>query len=127
MADVVARLGFDTAAMRRAASDPMLLATDVAEHLVARGMPFREAHILVGGAVRRCVAAGRTLADLRLEEWRELSDLFDEQVLALFDVDGALRRRELPGGPGPRTVARALTRARAQVARTRKLAATLAR
>jgi argininosuccinate lyase len=127
VADVVARLGFDTAAMRRAASDPMLLATDVAEHLVARGMPFREAHILVGGAVRRCVAAGRTLADLRLEEWRELSDLFDEQVLALFDVDGALRRRELPGGPGPRTVARALTRARAQVARTRKLAATLAR
>jgi hypothetical protein len=44
----------------------------------------------------------------------------------LFDVDAALRRRELPGGPGPRTVARALSRATAAVSRTRKLAAALA-
>jgi argininosuccinate lyase len=104
----------------------MLLATDVAEHLVARGMPFREAHALVGAAVRRCVAERRTLADMSVEEWRELSDRFDEDVVALFDVDAALRRRELPGGPGPRTVARALTRAATGVARTRKLAGTLA-
>jgi argininosuccinate lyase len=126
VADVVRRLRFDTAAMRRAASDPMLLATDVAEHLVARGMPFREAHILVGAAVRRCVGEGRTLTDLSLEEWRGLSDLLDEEVLALFDVDAALRRRELPGGPGPRSVGRALTRAATRVARNRKLADALA-
>jgi argininosuccinate lyase len=126
LADVVRRLRFDVDAMRRAASDPMLLATDVAEHLVARGMPFREAHALVGAAVRRCVAERRTLADMSVEEWRELSDRFDEDVVALFDVDAALRRRELPGGPGPRTVARALTRAATGVARTRKLAGTLA-
>jgi argininosuccinate lyase len=123
---VVGRLRFDVVAMRRAASDPMLLATDVAEHLVARGMPFREAHLLVGAAVRRCVAEGRTLADLGLDEWGELSALFDAEVQSLFDVDAALRRRELPGGPGPRTVGRALTRAAAQVARTRKLADELA-
>ena len=127
LADVVRRLRFDVDAMRRAASDPMLLATDVAEHLVARGMPFREAHALVGAAVRRCVAERRTLADMSVEEWRELSDRFDEDVVALFDVDAALRRRELPGGPGPRTVARALPRAATGVARTRKLAATFAR
>jgi argininosuccinate lyase len=126
LADVVRRLRFDVAAMRRAASDPTLLATDVAEHLVARGMPFREAHALVGAAVRRCVADRRTLADLSVEEWRALSDRFDDEVVKLFDVDAALRRRELPGGPGPRTVARALTRAAAGVARTRKLAAALA-
>jgi argininosuccinate lyase len=104
----------------------MLLATDVAEHLVARGMPFREAHGLVGAAVRRCVAERRTLADLSVEEWRAISDRFGDEVVALFDVDAALRRRELPGGPGPRTVARALTRATTRVARTRKLAAGLA-
>ena len=127
LTDVVRRLRFAPEAMRRAASDPMLLATDVAEHLVARGMPFREAHVLVGAAVRRCVARGRTLADLTLEEWRELSDRFDAEVLGLFDVDRALRRRELPGGPGPKTVARALARAEARVARTRELAATLDR
>ena len=125
LASVVGMLRFDTAAMRRAASDPMLLATDVAELLVARGMPFREAHVLVGAAVRRCVAEHRTLADLRLEEWRELSELFDASVLSLFDVDQALRRRELPGGPGPRAVSRALTRAAARAARTRALAETL--
>ena len=124
--NVVGRLRYDAAAMRRAASDPMLLATDVAEHLVARGMPFREAHILVGATVRRCVAEGRTLTDLSLEEWRGLSGLLDEEVLTLFDVDAALRRRELPGGPGPRSVGRALTRATARAARTRKLAETLA-
>jgi argininosuccinate lyase len=126
LADVVRRLRFDVDAMRRAASDPMLLATDVAEHLVTRGVPFREAHALVGAAVRRCVAEQRTLADMSVEEWRALSDRFDEDVVGFFDVDGALRRRELPGGPGPRAVARALTRATAGVARTRKLAATLA-
>jgi argininosuccinate lyase len=125
LADVIRRLRFDTAAMRRAASDPMLLATDVAEHLVARGMPFREAHVLVGAAVRRCVADRRTLADLSLDEWRQLSELFDAETVQLFDADAALRRRELPGGPGPRSVGRALTRATARVARTRELAATL--
>ncbi|MGD1053051.1 MAG: argininosuccinate lyase, partial [Candidatus Dormibacteria bacterium] len=126
LADVVRRLRFDVSAMRRAASDPMLLATDVAEHLVARGMPFREAHSLVGAAVRRCVAEKRTLAELSVEEWRQLSDRFDGDVVALFDVDAALRRRELPGGPGPRTVGRALTRAATAVARTRRLANILA-
>ncbi|MGO8686615.1 MAG: argininosuccinate lyase [Candidatus Dormibacteria bacterium] len=125
LTDVAARLRFDTTAMRRAASDPMLLATDVAEHLVSRGMPFREAHRLVGAAVRRCVAERRTLADLGLEEWRGLSDLLDAEVLSLFDVDRALRRRELPGGPGPRAVSRALTRAAARAARTRALAEAL--
>ena len=124
---VVRRLRFDTTAMRRAASDPMLLATDVAEYLVARGMPFREAHALVGAAVRRAVAGRRSLADLSLAEWRQLSPLFDDGIRSLFDVDAALRRRELPGGPGPRTVSRALTRAAARVARTRRLAATLTR
>ncbi len=63
-------------------------------------MPFREAHLLIGAAVRRSVAERRTLADLSLEEWRRISELFDDEVLGLFDVDAALSRRELPGGPG---------------------------
>jgi argininosuccinate lyase len=123
LTEVVARVRFDAAAMRRAASDPMLLATDVAEHLVARGLPFREAHLLVGAAVRRVLAEGRTLADLTVEEWRGISPLFGREVLGLFDVDSALRRRELPGGPGPRSVGRALARAATLVGRTRRAAA----
>jgi argininosuccinate lyase len=124
LTDVVATIRFDTEAMRRAASDPMLLATDVAELLVARGMPFREAHVLVGGVVRDAIASGRSLAGLSAEEWRARSELFDEAVVRLFDVDAALRRRELPGGPGPRSVGHALARARRMVARTQASAAT---
>ena len=85
--------------MRRAASDPMLLATDVAEHLVARGMPFREAHVLVGAAVRRCVAEGRTLADLSVEEWQQLSDRFDGDVLASSMSTRRCAAASCPAGP----------------------------
>jgi argininosuccinate lyase len=114
---------FDIDAMRRAASDPALQATDVAEHLVANGVPFREAHGIVGAVVARTIATGRTLADVDLDEWQAASDRFDPSVLELFDADSALRRRDVPGGPGPRSVTRQLTRARALIARTRRTAA----
>jgi argininosuccinate lyase len=125
LAEVVARIRFDTAAMRRAASDPLLLATDVAEHLVLRGMAFREAHLLVGRIVRESLASGRSLSEMTLAEWHRHSELFDEEVLRLADLDAALRRRELPGGPGPRAVGRQLSRARSLVARTRRGMGTL--
>jgi argininosuccinate lyase len=120
LTEAVGALGFNVDAMRRAAEDPMLLATDVAEYLVVKGLPFREAHAVVGTAVRRCLEEGRSLADLGSDDWRGLSDFFEDDVLLLFDPDRALRRRELPGGPGPRTVGRALVRAATQVARTRR-------
>ncbi|MHB8489440.1 MAG: argininosuccinate lyase [Candidatus Dormibacteria bacterium] len=123
LTEVVTVLRFDVEAMRRAASDPALQATDIAEHLVANGVPFREAHAIVGAVVARTLAEGRTLAELDLPEWRAASDRFDPSVVALFDPDAALRRRDVPGGPGPKSVTRQLTRGRALVARTRKAAA----
>ena len=93
-------LRFDRREMRAAASDPGLLATDVAEYLVVRGMPFRAAHQLVAAAVRRTVEEGRTLRDMSAAEWRELTELADDDIVELFDIDSALRRRELPGAPG---------------------------
>jgi len=123
LTEVIAVLHFDVDAMRRAASDPALQATDAAEHLVANGVPFREAHTIVGALVSRTLAAGRTLADLDLAEWQAASARFDSRVVDLFDPDAALRRRDIPGGPGPRSVTRQLTRGRALVARTRRAAA----
>ena len=123
LTEVIAVVHFDADAMRRAASDPALQATDVAEHLVAKGVPFREAHGIVGALVARTLAEGRTLADLDLAEWRAASDRFGPDVVDLFDPDAALRRRDVPGGPGPRSVTRQLTRGRALVARTRRAAA----
>jgi len=123
LTELITVVHFDVGAMRRAASDPALQATDAAEHLVANGVPFREAHAIVGALVAQTLAAGRTLADLDLAEWHAASPHFEPSVVELFDADAALRRRDVPGGPGPRSVTRQLTRARALVARTRRAAA----
>jgi argininosuccinate lyase len=123
LTEVITVVHFDTDTMRTAASDPALQATDIAEHLVANGVPFREAHMIVGAVVARTLAAGRTLADLSFEEWQAASDRFTPNVVRLFDPNAALRRRDVPGGPGPKSVSRQLTRARTLVARTRRAAA----
>ena len=123
LTEVIAVVHFDVDAMRRAAADPGLQATDAAEHLVANGVPFREAHEIVGALVARTLGEGRTLADLGVDEWRAASDRFEPAVVDLFDPDAALRRRDVPGGPGPRSVTRQLTRGRSLVARTRRAAA----
>jgi argininosuccinate lyase len=127
LTDVVKVLRFDTDAMREAASDPALMATDVADYLVVKGMPFREAHRTVGRVVAAVQRSRRTLADLDLEEWRKHSSLFDDDVLELFDVERALRRKEVVGGPGPKMVSRQLVRAATLVAKTRRLVPVMAR
>jgi argininosuccinate lyase len=123
LTELITVVHFDIDAMRRAASDPALQATDAAEHLVANGVPFREAHGIVGALVARTLATGRTLASLDLAEWQAASPRFGPGVVDLFDPDAALRRRDVPGGPGPRSVSRQITRARALIARTRRAAA----
>jgi argininosuccinate lyase len=125
--DVVRVLRFRPREMRAAASDAGLLATDVAEYLVVRGMPFRAAHQLVAAAVRRTLDEGRTLRDISAAEWRELTDLARDDIVDLFDIDTALARRELPGAPGPRMVSRQLVRAATLVAKTRRVTTLLAR
>jgi argininosuccinate lyase len=127
MTAVVRVLRFDRGAMRAAASDPALLATDVAEHLVLRGMAFRAAHELVAAAVRRTSEEGRTLRDVTAEQWREMTGSAGDEIVELFDIDSALGRREIPGGPGPRAVSRQLVRAATLVAKTRRVVAVLAR
>jgi argininosuccinate lyase len=125
--DVVAVLRFDTEAMRAAASDPFLMATDVADYLVVKGMPFRDAHRVVGRVVRDLQKQHRSFADLDLDDWRRHSDLFDDDVLGLFDPESSLRRKEVVGGPGPRMVSRQLVRAATLVAKTRRLVPVMAR
>jgi argininosuccinate lyase len=125
--DAMRVLRFNRRTLRAAASDPALLATDVAEYLVLRGMPFRAAHQLVGAAVRRAAEEGRTLADISVADWREMTEVAGDDIVELFDVDAALQRREIPGGPGPRMVSRQLVRASTLVAKTRRIAIVLAR
>ncbi|HEX5414913.1 MAG TPA: argininosuccinate lyase [Chloroflexota bacterium] len=99
--------------LAEAAGAGFSLATDVADYLVARGVPFREAHHIVGQLVQRCLALGCDLAGLPLEEYRQLSPLFDPDVLEIT-VWTSVRARDIPGGTAPERVAKALAEARVQ-------------
>jgi argininosuccinate lyase len=100
--------------MESAAADPNLLATDLAEYLVKKGMPFREAHDAVGKLVARAVAAKRALNNISLLEMQEVSPLFADDVLKVFDVRASLAKRTGIGAPSPENVA-------AQIARWKSL------
>src|SRR5213075_119968 len=91
--------------MESAAGDPTLLATDLAEYLMKKGMPFREAHKAVGKLVGRAVAAKRALNNISLLEMREISPRFCDDVLKVFDVRASLAKRTGIGAPSPENVA----------------------
>jgi argininosuccinate lyase len=120
MAKMLPRLRFREDALAAAASDPALMATEVADYLVRKGVPFREAHGVVGRAVKR-VASGKngSLADLSLEQWQALHDAFDEDVSQALDPARALSARRGTGSPGPGATRRALVRANLAVKRNR--------
>ena len=120
VARLVPRLRFHADRMLAAASDPGLLATEVADYLVERGMPFREAHDVVGRAVRRAAQRKVGLNELSLEQWRALDPLVDDGVAALFDPRRALERRKAVGSAGPGAVRRAIVRAALAVKRNRQ-------
>jgi argininosuccinate lyase len=106
-ATVVRTLGLRRAAMETAASG-LLLATDVADYLVARGLPFREAHETVGAVVRQLLAEGRGFDALTLEEWKRFSPLFDAGILAVITPRAAVSARLTPQSTNPVAVAAAL-------------------
>jgi argininosuccinate lyase len=118
-AALMARARFDLERAAAAASDPSMLATDVADHLVRRGVPFRRAHQVVGRAVRLADSRGATLAELDLEQWRAIEPAFDAEGLAVIDARRAVAARNLPGGPGPAAVRRQISRSRGRLKRDR--------
>ena len=93
-----------------AVADPMLLATDVADYLVKRGVPFRKAHEIVGKAVAHCTQRGCDLPDLTLAEYRALSPAFERNVFQCFKLGKAMGARSAIGAPSPRNVASQLDR-----------------
>ena len=88
-------------------------ATDVADYLAKRGMPFREAHAVVGRLVLECEKRGCGLEDLTLAELRQASELFDEDIVGSLDPAGIARARMTYGGTGNDAVAAQLAEARA--------------
>jgi argininosuccinate lyase len=84
----------------QAALDPAMLATDLADYAVARGVPFREAHAITGRAVRRAIELGVKLDQLSLSELQSIHPVFAEDVSTVFDVQAAIDRRSTIGGTG---------------------------
>lgn len=87
-----------------ACSDPFLFATDIADYLVLKGVPFREAHEIVGKLTAHSVESGTPFQEIKMERYLEFSCHFDESVFDLFDIKSALNSREATGAPSPKNV-----------------------
>jgi argininosuccinate lyase len=108
---VIAGLSINRSVTEAAASG-LLLATDVADYLVAKGMPFREAHEVVGALVRRLVGERRSFDVLTIEEWRAHSTLFDADVAQAITPRASVARKTTPQSTHPDAVAGALEKLR---------------
>ena len=93
LTELIRRVKLNREALRRAVSGGGMLATEVADYLVARGMPFREAHAITGRVVRAALDQGRDLADFSLNELRIFSDRFEKGVLSRLGVMAAIDRK----------------------------------
>ncbi len=98
-----------------AALDDAMLATDLADELVRLGVPFRQAHGLVGQLVRRALELHVGLRDLPLEEYRQVYADLDETIYAIFTFAGSVARKDSPGGTAPRQVAEQVRRWQAKL------------
>jgi argininosuccinate lyase len=110
---LLASLTFRIDRMRAAAGEHYATATDLADYLVRKGLPFRQAHEIVGRVVRLALERGAGLEALPLDTLREFSPLIEADVREALTVEASLRARAVTGGTAPSAVARALAEARA--------------
>ena len=102
--------------MKRAAQGGFINATDLADYLVKKGLPFRAAYKLSGELVARCIKDKTVLEELPLEVYREYSPLFDESLYAEIDLDACVAKRISEGGTSPDSVAAQIKYVRGQLA-----------
>jgi argininosuccinate lyase len=124
---MVSTLTFDEDRMRAGARGGFMAATDLADHLAAHGVPFRDAHEIVGRLVLQCEKGGRTLQDLTLDDLRAASPAFADDALQAVDLDAIVARRATEGGTGHDAVRAQLVQAGDAVATSREWLASLER
>lgn len=101
--------------MRKAAAKGFINATDCADYLVKKGMPFRDAYKITGTLVARCIELDTTLEDLDIKEYRKLTDVFDEDVYKAINLETCVMQRNVDGGPAPEAVARQIEQLKAEL------------
>jgi argininosuccinate lyase len=111
-ADMVPAIQCNAAAMRDAALKGFATATDLADYLVRTGIPFRDAHEVVGRAVSHAIAAGCDLSELDLDTLQGFSDRIDADVFDALTLEGSVAARDHLGGTAPAQVLAAIARAR---------------
>jgi argininosuccinate lyase len=110
-------LSFHTRRMREAAAAHFSTATDLADYLVRKGLPFRQAHEVVGRIVREAIDAGKGLEELALDDLRRHSPLFEKDAFDAVSLEASLRARAVTGGTAPDAVRRSLALARTYLTR----------
>lgn len=91
-------------------------ATDMADYLAKKGLPFRQAHAVVGNTVHYCIEHHKVLLDLSMEEFRSMSPLFEEDIKEALSIENCVKNRESYGGTGPKSVERQQTHAEKAIA-----------
>ena len=107
-AEMIAGMQVNAPRVRAAAADPFLLATDLADWLVLKGVPFRKAHEIIGQLTALSLSSGTAFPDIPLKTYQQLSPVFDESVFSVLTLDHALKARSATGAPSPANVAREL-------------------
>ena len=101
--------------MRKAAANGFINATDCADYLVKKGLPFRDAYKATGTLVALCIEKKTTLEDLPLEEYKNVCDTFDEGVYEAISLENCVNGRKVLGGPASENVKAQAQRVRALV------------
>ncbi len=109
-AGMVSTLKVDAERTREAAGRGYILATELADYLVGKGLPFREAHDIVGKLVCHVVSQGKALAELTLSEYQSFSSLFGDEVMTI-SLESSIASRDVRGGTSPQQVEQALAEA----------------
>ncbi|HPU59326.1 MAG TPA: argininosuccinate lyase, partial [Candidatus Avimonas sp.] len=118
---MVKTMKVNTENMRKAAAGGFINATDCADYLVGKGLPFRDAYKATGTLVALCIDRGLTLETLPLEDYKSVCGLFGEDVYEAISLDRCVAMRKVYGGPAPENVRGQVSRARAIVEKLKDL------
>ena len=113
---MISTLSFRKDRMEASAKNGFTNATDAADYLVSRGVPFRDAHGIVGQLVLLCLDRGIALDDLSLSEYRAVSPVFDEDIYDAISLGTCVKKRTVTGAPGPEAMREAIEKCRSRLA-----------
>ncbi|HUC92033.1 MAG TPA: argininosuccinate lyase [Paenibacillus sp.] len=117
-APMIATMKVNKARMREAVNKDFSNATDIADFLVGQGLPFRQAHEVIGKTVLYCIQQNKYLLDLTLDEYKQFSELFDERIYEVLQPESVVNARNVYGGTATPQVTEAIARAEAELERS---------